>query len=88
VSTQPFKAVLARWEDAARYAVGAIREGVPREELDTLFPGLLGGMTRPESTDSYGKALIEHSSTGTADVYVNGKKYTSFHAPGETAVTI
>jgi hypothetical protein len=52
------------------------------------FTGLLGGMTKNFYTDAYGVALVEHSSTGNADVYVSGTKKGSFHAPGETVVFI
>lgn len=52
------------------------------------FSGLLGGMSKPAYTDSGGTALVEHESTGTADVYVSGKKCGSLRAPGETAVFI
>lgn len=50
------------------------------------FHGLTGGMSEAAYTDSYGIALVHHSSTGTADVYVSGKKLGQFQAPGETAV--
>jgi len=52
------------------------------------FTGPLGGMSKPAYTDQYGVAIVEHSSTGNADVYVSGNKVGSFHAPGETAVFI
>ena len=52
------------------------------------FTSILGGMTKPAYTDAYGVALVEHSSTGQADIYVSGTKRGSFHAPGETAVFI
>jgi hypothetical protein len=50
------------------------------------FTGLLGGMSKAAYTDQYGVALVSHSGTGQADVYVSGKKLGSFHAPGETVV--
>lgn len=52
------------------------------------FTSMLGGMTKPAYTDAYGIALVEHSSTGNADVYVSGTKVGSLHAPGDTAVFI
>lgn len=52
------------------------------------FRGMLGGMTKAAYTDSHGVAIVEHSSTGQADVYVGGKKLGSLHAPGETVVFI
>lgn len=52
------------------------------------FTGLLGGVSKATYTDRYGVAIVEHASTGHADVYVSGNKVGSFHAPGETAVFI
>ena len=52
------------------------------------FTSIIGGMTKPAYTDSSGLALVEHSSTGNADVYVSGTKVGSLHAPGETVVFI
>lgn len=52
------------------------------------FDGILsGGMTREAYTDRQGCVTIEHSSTGTATVYVSGKNCGSFRAPGRTTVT-
>lgn len=50
--------------------------------------GFSGGQTKPAFTDAYGVAIVEHASTGRADVYVSGSKVGSFHAPGETVVFI
>ena len=50
--------------------------------------GFSGGMTKEAYTDSYGTAIVQHSSVGHADVYVSGKKCGSLHAPGETAAFI
>ena len=47
-----------------------------------------GGGTKPAYTDRYGTAIVEHASTGTADVMVSGKRCGSLHAPGETVVFI
>lgn len=52
------------------------------------FTGPMGGMTKPAYTDSDGVALVEHESSGNAEVYVSGKKCGSLHAPGETAVFV
>ena len=46
------------------------------------------GMTRESFTDDYGDAVVEHASTGRATLYVSGKEYHSFHAPGRTSVTV
>ena len=50
--------------------------------------GFSTGMTKEAYTDSYGTAIVQHSSVGRADVYVSGKKCGSLHTPGETAVFI
>ncbi len=49
--------------------------------------GFSAGMTPSGFTDNRGSVTIEHSSTGTATVYVSGKSCGSFHAPGKTSVT-
>lgn len=48
----------------------------------------MSGMTSPSFTDSSGCATITHSSKGRADVYVDGKKQSSFTAPGSATVSI
>lgn len=50
--------------------------------------GFSGGMTKPAYTDSQGVAVVDHSSTGRADVYVSGSKVGSLQVPGETVVFI
>ena len=50
--------------------------------------GFSGGTTREFYTDRNGDVVVEHASTGRADVYVSGNKVGTFHAPGETAVFI
>lgn len=50
--------------------------------------GFSTGMTKDFYTDDYGDAVVEHASTGRATVYVSGKEYHSFHAPGRTSVTV
>ena len=52
------------------------------------FTSALGGMTKEAYTDSYGTAILQHSGSGRADVYVSGRKCGSFQAPGETVVFI
>lgn len=52
------------------------------------FRSGMGGMTKEFYTDAHGVAIVAHSGTGPADVYVSGKKCTSFHAPGETTAFI
>ncbi len=50
------------------------------------FSGLLGGMTKPAYTDRHGVAIVDHKSTGKADVLVSGRKRGTIQAPGETVV--
>ncbi|MBP0002723.1 MAG: hypothetical protein J7642_03205 [Cyanobacteria bacterium SBC] len=38
------------------------------------FTGLLGGMSQPVNTDADGVARVGHSSTGNAEIFVDGKK--------------
>jgi hypothetical protein len=52
------------------------------------FTSMLGGMTKAAYTDANGTAIVEHSSTGQADIYVSGSKVGSLHAPGEDVVFI
>ncbi len=47
------------------------------------FTGLTNmGFTRPVYTDRNGVALIEHSSTGKAIVYIDGKRMGTLRVPG------
>jgi hypothetical protein len=50
--------------------------------------GLLGGMTRTFYTNRSGVAEVEHAHFGRAWVFVNGREYHSFTAPGETTVVL
>lgn len=40
------------------------------------------GQTPPHYTDSNGRVSINHASSGNATVYINGKSYRKFYAPG------
>jgi len=66
----------------AQYRDGSKPTGAKVVLESTSAPG---GMTNPAYTHNYGTAVVEHSSTGLADVYVSGKKAGSLHTPGETA---
>ena len=46
------------------------------------------GQTNPVYTDANGQAIVDHSSTGKATVYVNGKTMGSFNAPGSYTAEI
>lgn len=48
--------------------------------------GFSSGMSKPAYTDRQGAATVEHSSTGSATVYVSVKNCGSFRAPGRTSV--
>lgn len=50
------------------------------------FSGLLGGMTKTVYSDTHGEALVQHSSSGNAIIYVNGNECGKMSAPGETVV--
>jgi hypothetical protein len=50
--------------------------------------GFSGGMSKASYTDHQGVAIVEHASTGHADVYVSGSKVGSLSAPGRKAVFI
>ncbi len=48
------------------------------------FSGIANvGFTKPVYTDSNGVALVEHASTGKANVYINGSRKGSIHAPNQ-----
>ncbi len=67
------------------------RDGSPARHIRVVigFDGIFsGGMSRETYTNNYGEACVAHTSTGKATVYVDGKKYHTFHAPGRTAVTL
>ncbi len=52
------------------------------------FTSALGGMTKAAYTDSNGTAIVEHSSSGQADIYVSGARVGSLRAPGEDVVFV
>lgn len=52
------------------------------------FRGVFGGVSKATYTDIHGVALVEHASSGTADVIVSGTTRGSLRAPGETVVFI
>lgn len=48
------------------------------------FTGITNlGFTKKHYTNRDGVAFVEHSSTGNANVYVDGRKMGSIRAPGE-----
>jgi len=68
--------VTVRWKDGSPATGIRVRLGF------TL------GLTQDDFTDRYGVATIEHSTTGTATVYVRGDRCGTLRAPGSTSVTI
>lgn len=50
--------------------------------------GFSNGVTDSVYTDSDGEAVIEHSTTGNATVYVNGQDKGSMNAPGRKLIFI
>ena len=70
-----------------QYKSGRKPKGV-RVSLSISGGLLSGGTTKTFYTDSEGKAIIEHSSSGLATVYVQGSKKGTFRVPGETVIFI
>ena len=52
------------------------------------FSGILSGMSSPVLTDRDGRAMISHTSTGEATVYVDGKDRGRVRTPGQFAFTL
>ena len=68
-----------------RYQDGTKATGV---QVVLGFPGAFGGKTKPVLTDGQGVAVVQHHGGGQATVYVDGKKITTFKAPGEADVIL
>jgi len=62
-------------------------DGSPCRKTKVTLGFSRGGFTKNNFTDNRGTVTIEHSSTGSATVYVRGKDCGKFHAPGRTSVT-
>ncbi len=63
------------------------RDGSPGSHKEVVL-GFGSGMTRSHFTDRDGRVVIEHSSVGTAVVYVSGDRCETFRAPGKAVVTL
>lgn len=63
------------------------RDGSPCSNARVVL-GFSGGNSCEAFTNSRGEAIVEHASSGTATVYVRGKSYGTFRAPGSTVVTV
>jgi len=72
---------------AASTVIVSHRDGSPARGVRVVL-GFSGGMTRVAYTDSYGRAVVEHASTGRATVYVSGKDCGNFYAPGTAAAVV
>lgn len=64
------------------------RDGSPARRTRVSMAFDFGGSTEDSFTDNHGMAVVSHSSSGRATVFVQGRKCGSFHAPGKYAVTI
>lgn len=61
----------------------------PRARVVLEWKGIVNlGQSSPVHTDGNGQAVVNHSSTGTATVYINGKEMGTMRTPGETTITI
>ena len=69
-----------------QYRDGSPGSGIPvRLGFNHLFSG---GVTDVVYTDRSGTAIIHHSVTGRATIFVNGKDRGTFSSPGEDWITI
>jgi len=57
-------------------------------EFPMLYHPLSAGFTKSFYTDGNGEVKIEHSNTGRANIYVDGKEVGKFNAPDEELVFI
>ena len=66
---------LGKWEKNARVVL--------------CWDGFLNaGMSRAVYTDANGIAEVQHSSSGKADIYINGKRCGTMQTPGSKTVTV
>lgn len=63
------------------------RTGVPIKGKRVTL-GFSSGLTKPAFTNANGDAVIGHSSSGNAIIYVDGKNQGTFHAPGRYPITL
>ena len=50
--------------------------------------GWWAGMSKPVYTNTNGLAEVNHSSTGKAAIYINGKEVGKINTPGSITITI
>ncbi len=63
------------------------KDGSPARHVQVKL-SFSGGMTENKFTDDHGRVVIEHSQRGQCTVFVSGRDYGRYHAPGEMAVGI
>lgn len=70
-----YNARYGKWEENAKVVLG--------------WDGFINlGMSRPVYTNREGIAVVDHSATGEATVYVNGRRVGEMYTPGSTTVEI
>jgi 5-hydroxyisourate hydrolase-like protein (transthyretin family) len=64
------------------------KSGNPAKSVKVTLGMHAGGMTKPVYTDKDGRAVLDHSSTGKATVFVNGKDKGTMSTPGDIYIFI
>ena len=72
---------------AASTIVVQYGDGSPARKVRVRL-GFREGLTVERFTDNHGQVVVDHASVGRATVYVSGRDYGSFNAPGRMAITI
>lgn len=67
---------------------GYVKDAKVTIEFPFLHHPLSAGFSKACYTNKDGEAVIEHSNTGRANIYVNGKDVDSFDAPDEKIIFI
>ena len=75
--------IIVQWKGG-----GCVKDAKVTIEFPVLHHPLDAGFTKTYYTDKDGEAVIEHSKTGRATIYVNGKVVDSFDAPNKKLVFI
>lgn len=66
----------------------AQRRGGGYVEGARVVLGFSNGVTDPQYTNSNGEATIQHSATGSATIFVDGKDVGKFNAPDRKVIFI
>jgi len=64
------------------------KRGSPASSTNVALSFSAGGMTPSVCTDKDGKAVIHHDGSGTATVFINGKRCGTIRAPATEAFGI